>query len=139
MSTFRQVIPSSQNVPTNERYEYLLLWLSVNGGVRTWFFSHTKGGQEDETSGYILEGLDDIRSIPNQDRTTVDIITESLTSDERDFIASIMKSNRVYQCSKAGVFTPIAIKFASISRDNQLKDFSVKLSFSYKENSTLDV
>ena len=139
MSIFRQVIPNSSRVPTNERYEYYLIWLATNGGVRSWFFSHTKGGQEDVTSGYVLEGLDDIRSIPNQDRTTVDIITESLTSDELDYVASIMKSNRVYQCSKAGVFTPIAIKFASIPRDNQLKEFSVKLTFSYKENSVLNV
>jgi len=139
MSIFRQVIPNSYRVPTNERYEYYLIWLATNGGVRSWLFSHTKGSKEDETSGYILEGLEDIRSIPNQDRTLVSVITESLSSDERDYVASIMKSNRIYQCSKAGVFTPIAIKFGSIPRDNQLKEFSVKLSFAYKEKSILNV
>ena len=139
MTKFRQVVPTSTNQPEAEAYEHYLVWLSPMGGVRSWFYSSTDGVIENDTSGVIIEGIEDIRNVPTQGREVVEAVTVSLNRDTFDYVASIMKSNRVYRCDKSGTLTPVAVKFGAYEKANRSKEFNFKIVFSYKENSVLNV
>ena len=139
MSVFRQVVPNSFQNETNRAYEYFLIWLSPEGGVRSWLFSHTIGNSADSFSNTIVETINNIRAIPTMERESVIAMTGGIDSETFEYVKSIMASNRVYQVSAAGVKTPIAISGSKIIRDNRLKDFGLNISFTYKEKNILNV
>jgi len=139
MAVLRRIQPSSILSPEKEAYEYLLVWLSPFGGVRQWLFSHTDGGQEDSFGMVQVESLSDIRSVPNEEENEVEVLANTLTREDFDYITSIFKSNRVYLVSKAGVQTPVALLGGKKSKPNTLKNYSVKITFRYKEPDLLDV
>jgi hypothetical protein len=139
MTTFRQVVPNSTINPSNVSYEHFLVWLSPNGGVRQWLFSHTEGSEEESFESYTIESLDNIRSVPSEDRVRYEVRTKSLDADTFAYVKSIMKSNRVFKVSKTGVFTPIAIRGGSIAKDNQIKEFELRIRFETKEEFILNV
>ena len=139
MTTFRQVIPNSKWNPTNERFEYYLVWLSIGGGVRSWLFSHTDGRQAEDYENFSIEGIDDIRSVPSMQRKKVIAETFSMNQEEMIYVSSIMASNRVYQVDKTGIKTPIALKGSVVAMPNKVKEFKLKIEFSFKENNILNV
>jgi hypothetical protein len=139
MSQFRQIVPNSSINEVNERYEYYLVWLSNAGGVRSWLFSHTEGSEAQDYELFTIEGLNDIRSVPMQERKEVSALTQSLESDELDYVKSIMSSNRVYQVLKNGTRIPLALNSGSVNRSNKNKEFEVSIRFTYKEENILNV
>ena len=139
MTTFRKIVPNSSVNAINERYEHFLTWLSKDGGVRQWFFSHTDGQETEDFDGFTLESVSDIRSITTEDRIIVDCTTRFLDSDTFDYVRSIFASNRVYKVLKDGSKIPIAVKQDKARRPNQIKNFELSLQFHYKEEDTLNV
>ena len=139
MSIFRQVIPSSFWDIGNKEFQYYLVWLSNEGGVRSWLFAHTKGDQEERFDNVPVEGLSDIRSIPVEQRTEVDAMTKGLDSDTFDYVKSLMASNRVYQIGTDQTLTPVGIREGKVVRDNELKSFGVQVKFFYKRENILNV
>lgn len=139
MTTFRQVIPNSEQNPDNERFEYYLVWLSTGGGVRNWLFSHTEGSEVDDFKSFTIEGLDNIRSVPSMERLSVTATTMSMNQESFDYVKSVMSSNRVYVVDKTGAKTPIALRSGSLPQKNQLKEFKLKIRFSFQEANILNV
>ena len=139
MTVFRQIVPNSIVRPSNERYEHMLVWLSVDGGVRSWFFSHTDGAEENDHDGFEIETLVDIRQVPSDDRLMVECTTRFMDSETFDYVKSIIKSNRVYKVAKDGTKTPIAVKAKTTVRPNKIKNFELSIQFMYKENDVLNV
>jgi len=139
MTIFRQVIPNSVQNPDNERFEFYLVWLSTGGGVRNWLFSHTDGSEAEDFKSFMIEGLDNIRSVPSMERRSVTAVTISMNQESFDYVKSIMSSNRVYVVDKTGVKTPIALRAGSVSQPNQLKEFKLKIRFSFQEADILNV
>lgn len=135
----RRVQPSSISSPQKEVYEYLLVWLSPFGGVRQWLFSHTDGGIEEEFNLLTIETASDIRSVPNEETTEVEVITNTLTREDFEYIKTIFKSPRVYLVSKAGEQTPVGILGGKISKPNTLKNYSITVKFIYREPDLLNV
>lgn len=135
MSSFRQVVPGSNK----NKSQHLLCWLSANGTVRNWFFSHTDGDQQDDFNSITIESSDDIRSIPSKEKNQVEVITASLSSDEFNYVKSIMSSNRVFEINKDITNTPIALMSSSVVRDNKRKEHKLKITFTYKEPPLLDL
>jgi hypothetical protein len=115
------------------------VWLSNAGGVRSWLFSHTDGSEAQDYELFTIEGLNDIRSVPMQERKEVSALTQSLESDELDYVKSIMSSNRVYQVLKNGTRIPLALNSGSVNRSNKNKEFEVSIRFTYKEENILNV
>lgn len=139
MSVFRQVIPNSFINASNESFEHFLIWLSPNGGVRSWLFSSTEGETEEQFDNFSIETIDDIRSVPSMDRIEIQARTKSLESEQFDYVKSIFKSNRVYKVNKDFSKIPIAIKGRAVSQPNQLKEFEVRVAFSYQEEDILNL
>jgi len=139
MTTFRQVIPNSTQNPDNERFEFYLVWLSTGGGVRNWLFSHTDGGESDKFDAFTIEGLDNIRGVPSMERKMVNAVTKSMNKESFDYVKSIMSSNRVYRVDKTGAKIPIALRPGSVPQPNQLKEFQLKIRFSFQEADILNV
>lgn len=139
MTTFRQVVPNSVWNPNNARYEFYLVWLSTGGGVRNWLFSHTDGNESERFDNFTIEGRDDIRSVPSMERRTVTAITKSMNQENFDYVKSIMASNRVYVVDSTGAKQPIALNGAKVGQPNQLKEFSLRIKFSYQEENILNV
>jgi hypothetical protein len=139
MTDFRQVISSPSQGSVKAKHRYYLCWLSPNGGVRSWLFSHTDGDQEDEYKSFMVESTDDLRAIPSEERKSVDAITVSLEDESFDYVKSILASNRVYQVFQNGTQTPIAIAKGKISRSNQSKEHIVRIQFMYEEADLLNV
>jgi hypothetical protein len=136
---FRQVIPNSSQNSSNARYEYYLVWLSVSGGVRSWLFSHTDGDDMEKLDNIHIESRDSIRSVPTMQRKTVTAITRSLDAESYNYVKSVLSSNKVYLVGKDFSKTPVAMKKSSITQDNKIKEFSLKIKFSFKENDILNV
>ena len=139
MTTFRAIVPDSIKQPANERFEHLLVWLSPNGIVRQWFFSHVKGSESVRLKGFVAENESDIRAIPTEKRKSFKAMTRHLTSSEFDYVRSIMDSNRAYKVLKGGSYIPIAINQDRTRRDNQIKAFEVAVSFSLAEENVLSL
>lgn len=135
MTDFRQVVPSANN----EAYQYFLVWLSVDGGVRSWLFSHTGGVESEKYNSFSIESLDNIRSVPMMERKEVSAITGSLDGEQFDYVKSIMASNRVYQVTKAGEKIPVALKVGAVVRPNQNKEYKIKIKFIFQEANILNV
>lgn len=133
MSTYRQIIPSDKD------YNIYLTWLSQTGGIRNWFFSHTDGEKLENVSNFEVETLTDIRSIPDMKRTTYVIVTRFLNSDDYDYVASILKSNRIYQVLTDGSQIPVSIKAQKIKRSNKDKSFELGFQVSLQEENILNV
>ncbi len=132
MTDFRQVVPSTQTA-----YQYLLVWLSVDGGLRSWMFSNTDGMEAEKFDSFMVEGLDDIRSVPMMDRTQITASVKSLTLDNFNYVKSIMASNRVYQVDSDGEQIPVGIKSGAITRLNKGKEYQIKIKFVFGEKDTL--
>lgn len=139
MTTFRQVVPNSVWNPNNARFEFYLVWLSVEGGVRNWLFSHTDGDEEQRYDNFVIEGIDNIRSVPSMERRSVTAITRSMDQETFDYVRSIMASNRVYCVDSTGVKTPIALKEGAVDQANKLKEFNLRIKFSFQEENVLNV
>lgn len=139
MTTFRKIVPDSEVRPVNERYEHFLIWLSKDGGVRQWFFSHSEGSEIEEVKGFSLESLSDIRNVPSEDRLRFRCTTQFMDSNTFDYVRSIFASNRVYKVTKAGVQIPVAIRQDRTQRPNMVKNFSISMEFEYKEEDILNV
>ena len=139
MTQFRQIIPNSTVNAINERYEHLLMWLSKDGGLRQWFFSHTEGEEVEDVDSFTLESLTDIRNIPIEDRIIVDCATRFMDSNTFDYVRSIFASNRVYKVLTDGTRIPISIKPRKTKRPNQIKNFELALQFELKEEDRLNV
>ena len=139
MTTFRKIVPDSTIRPLNERYEHFLIWLSKEGGVRQWFFSHSEGSEKEKYKGFAVESLTDIRSVPNSDRVVNVCKTRFMESATFDYVKSIFASNRVYKVTKSGEQIPIAVKHTTTKRPNQIKNFEIDLEFELKEEDVLNV
>jgi hypothetical protein len=139
MTTFRQIAPNSTVRATNEDYEHFIVWLSAEGGVREWLFSHTDGRDTEAFKSFAIESLSEIRSVPYEDRIEVDCITRSLTREEFDYVKSIFKTNRAYKVLKDGTKIPIAIEPSKVRKQNMIKNFEIGFTFYYQEEDTLNV
>lgn len=139
MTAFRQIVPNSLVRASNEDYEHFLIWLSPEGGVREWLFSHTDGRETEDFDSFAIESLSDIRSVPYEDRIEVDCITRSLTKEEFEYVKSIYKSNRAYKVLKDGTKVPIAIESGKVRKRNMIKNFEIGLTFYYREEDVLNV
>lgn len=133
MSYYRQITPS------DKEYNLYLTWLSPNGGVRQWFFSHTAGETMNSVDNFTVESLTDIRSIPESSRTTYVVATRFLTADDYDYVASMLKSNRVYQVLTSGTQIPVSIKGQKLRKPNQDKSFELEFEVSLMEENILNV
>jgi hypothetical protein len=133
MSYFRQIQPS------DKAYNLYLVWLTENGGIRQWLFSHTAGNITDTVGNFTIESQTDIRSIPESDRTTYAIATRFLNEDEYTYCASLLKSNRVYQVLTDGSQIPVAVKGKSLRKPNQDKSFELEFEVSLQEENILNV
>lgn len=139
MTIFRQIVPNSNQNAINERYEYLISWLSTAGGIRSWLFSHTEGDESEDYENIIIEGLNDIRNVPSEQRKEVEVNTVSLSSAQFDYVKSLMATNKAYVITKQGKQVPIAIKGRTAVRDNKNKEFEVRIKFQFKEENILNV
>lgn len=139
MTVFRKIVPNSSENEINERYEHFLMWLSIDGGIRSHLFSHTKGSETETFKGFNIEGLTDIRSIPSENRISHKCTSRWMDSEKFDFVRSLMASNRVYKITKDNKQIPVAIKQSKIVRDNQVKNFEIKLEIILGEENTLNV
>lgn len=139
MTTFRQVVPNSIWNPSNARFEYNLFWLSPSSGIRSWFFSHTDGSESDSFKNFTIESIDNIRSVPSLERKEVTAITKTMDAETFNFVKSIMASNRVYSVDQNGNKTPVAMRAGNVVQDNTLKNFQLKIRFSFQENDILNV
>lgn len=139
MTTFRKIVPDSTIRPLNERYEHFLVWLSKNGGVRQWFFSHSEGREEENYKGFVVESLTEIRNVPNEDRVIHRCMTRFMDSGTFDYVSSIFASNKVYKVTKSGEQIPIAVMPTKTRRPNQIKNFEIDLQFELKEEDILNV
>jgi hypothetical protein len=139
MTSFRQIVPNSTLNPSNERFEHYLVWLSPSGGVRNWLFSHTDGEEDEKYDNTVIESLEDIRSVPTEQRKTVNCITKTLDPFNFEYVKSVMASNRVYKVLKNGSKIPIAVKSGSVIQGNTLKEFQLRIKFEYKESDILNV
>lgn len=135
----RRVTPSSLELSNKEAYEYLICWYSPFGGIRQWMFSHTNGGREDAYNLNRIEGLTNIRSIPNMEENEVECNAVSLSREDLEYLRSIMQSPRHFIVKKDGSTIPIAVLNGSVKQPNQLKDLEFRLRFVYKEPDLLDV
>lgn len=133
MSYYRQITPS------DKEYNLYLAWLSPNGGIRQWLFSHTAGNTTSNVSNFEIESLTDIRSIPETSRTTYSVATRFLTADDYEYVASILKSNRVYQVLTSGTQIPVSIKGQKLRKPNQDKSFELEFEVSLMEENILNV
>lgn len=139
MITLRQISPSSLTTPYRERFEYLLVWISPNGGYRQWLFSHTDGKREEKFRSIIIDNNNDFRSVPNQQDITIDLMATSLNLDNINYVASIFESPRVVLVDKLGVETKVAIERGRKRLDNITKGFSVEFELMLQEPYLLNV
>ncbi len=139
MTVFRQIVPNSTVRPSNERYEHLIMWLSIDGGIRQWLFSHTDGREDNKHKGFAIESRSSIRSVPYEDRVEVDCVTRSMDLGTFDYVASIIKTNRAYKVLKDGTKIPIAIDPTTVRKRNMIKNFELSMPFYYIENDVLNV
>ena len=102
-------------------------------------FSNTDGMEAEKFDSFMVEGLDDIRSVPMMDRTQITASVKSLTLDNFNYVKSIMASNRVYQVDSEGEQIPVGIKSGAITRLNKGKEYKIKIKFVYQENDILNV
>lgn len=136
---FRSIIPPSIDNSNHERLEYFLVWLSPNGGVRQWLFASTENQEEERIRSFTIESSDNIRSIPYEDRKTVNLEAQSLDGDSFDYVKTILKSNLIKRVYKDGSSIPLAIEDGRTRRNNKLKEFSISLTVIHKEEGTLDL
>lgn len=139
MSQFRQLIPSSFISSRSEDFEFMICWLSVSGGVRQWFFSSTENSIDEEVTFSKIETSTSIRSSPNSITKTYTVETSGLDYRNFELVKSLLKTDRAYLMSKDLELTEIAIEDASISRNNQIKEYSVQLEFTTKEEDKLNL
>lgn len=139
MTVFRKIVPNSSENAINERYEHLLMWLSKDGGIRQWMFSHTIGSERDRFKSFTIEGLTDIRNVPSEERISHKCTSRWMDSTTFDYVRSVMASNRIYKVTKSGEQIPVAIKDGTINRDNQVKNFEIRIEFMLLEENVLNV
>lgn len=133
MSTYRQITPSDKG------YDLYLAWLSPNGGIRQWFFSHTAGNTSEAVGNFTIESQTDIRSIPESSRPSYNVVTRFLTEDEYSYVASLLKSNRVYQVLPDGSQIPVAIKGKTLTKPNRDKAFELDFEVTLSEEAILNL
>ena len=139
MTAFRKIVPNSVDNQINERYEHLLTWLSVDQGIRQWFFSHNKGREVEDFDSFSIEGFSDIRNVPSEDRISHKCTARFMDSKTLDYVRSIFASNRIYKITKLGERIPVYVKTGKVTRDNQIKNFEIELEFDLKEKTLLNV
>ena len=139
MTDFRKITPNSSLQSANERYQYLLAWLSPTSGVRMWYFSHTNGEQINNNKSFTIEGLNDIRNVPYESREEIQVESRYLSNIEFDYVRSIYQSNRIFQITPTGEQIPISIKQDKTEKPNQLNKYEISFTFTFKEDNTLNV
>ena len=103
------------------------------------FFSNTLGNETETFKSFEVEGLEDIRNIPKEDRVSNKCVTRWIDSQTFDYVRSIYAANRVYKVEKDGTKTPVSIKAGAVRRRNQVKGFEISLTFMFKEENILNV
>jgi len=139
MAFFRRIEPSSIYSSFKEEYEYLLNWISPNGGVRQWLFSSTDGRRQDKFKSIVIDTDSDYRSVPNTQDITIDVSSQSLSRDRFEYVSTLLKSNRIYLVSKSGVLTPVSIMSSNKNTVRNIKDYSISFKIKLQEPDILNV
>lgn len=139
MTTYRKIKPSSIGNTYKGDYEYLLIWLSPNGGVRQYLFSSTDGDKLQDFKATVIDTNADFRSVPNEEDISIELTSKSMSRETFDYVASIFKSNRIILVAKDSTETPIAIKSGKKITQRMIKDFEVKFKIMEQEPDLMNV
>lgn len=139
MLSFRKIRLSGVEAPHKKDYEYHLMWISPDGGLRDWVFNSTDGDKEDKFKSIIIDTNSDFRSVPNSQEIIVELSTGSMTRNNFDYVASIFESPRIYLIGEFDEKITVAIKSASKETRRIQKDFSLSFNIMFKEPDLINV
>lgn len=139
MSVFRKIKPSSINSPYKKDYEFLLMWLSPNGGVRQWFFSHTEGDRRDKYKNSTIDTDFDFRNVPVSQSIEIELNALSLSRSRYDYVTSLFETNRAILVNKDSTTIPIAIDNTTKKTERLQKDYAVSFKIMLQEPDLMNV
>ena len=135
----RKITPSSLNSTYKGAYEYFLVWLAPNGGIRQWLFSSTDGGRKENYKSIVIDSKNSFRSVPNKKDTTILLNAKSLSKVDFDYVCSVFDSNIIHWVKPDSTHTQVAIKKGKKDLLNVVKDFSVEIEMMLQEPDLLNV